>query len=134
MLRTLFGILIILHGLVHLWFVVLSQQLVDFQPEMGWTGRSWLFTGLIGDAATRWLATIIYSLATLAFLVSGIGLFTRGNGWRPVLIGAALLSAVAILLFWDGVTALLVQRGLIGFLLDLAILFVVLVLQWPAST
>jgi hypothetical protein len=133
MLKTLFGILIILHGLVHLWFVVLSQRLVEFQPDMGWTGRSWLFTGLIGDAATRWLATIVYSLAALAFLVTGIGLFTRGSWWRPLLIGASLLSAAAILLFWDGVTALPVQRGLIGFLIDLLLLFVVLVLQWPST-
>jgi hypothetical protein len=133
MLRTLFAVVVILHGLVHLWFVVLSQQLVPFQPEMGWTGRSWLFTGLIGDTATRWLATIVYSLATVAFLTGGTGLLTQGTWWRPVLTGAALSSAVAILLFWDGVPALLVQRGLIGFLLDLVILVVVLVLRWPAA-
>jgi hypothetical protein len=96
----------------------LSQRLVDFQPEMGWTGRSWLFTGLIGDAATRLLASVVYVLATLAFVVSGIGLLTQGSWWRPIAIGSAIFSAAAILLFWDGVAELLVPRGLMSRLPD----------------
>jgi hypothetical protein len=40
MLRILFGIFVVLHGLVHLWYVVLSQRLVEFQADMGWTGES----------------------------------------------------------------------------------------------
>ena len=47
------GLFIVLHGLVHLWYVVLSQKLVAFQPEMGWVGRSWLLTNVLGDSPTR---------------------------------------------------------------------------------
>jgi len=133
-LRPLFGVFVILHGLVHLWFVVLSQRLVAFQPEMGWTGRSWLLTGLIGDASTRLMASVAYTLATIAFVVGGAGLLAQGGWWRPILTGAALLSAAAILLLWDGVTQLLVPRGIIGLLIDLAILFVVLIARWPAAS
>jgi hypothetical protein len=52
MLRFLIGIFIVLHGLVHLWYVVLSQGLVEFEPEMGWTGESWLLSRLLGESAT----------------------------------------------------------------------------------
>jgi hypothetical protein len=71
--RTLFGIFVMLHGLVHLWYVTLSRGLVEFRPEMGSTGQSWLFIPLLGDAATRWLATIVYALATFSFAAGGIG-------------------------------------------------------------
>ena len=27
-------------GLLHLWYVTLSQRWTEFQPEMGWTGES----------------------------------------------------------------------------------------------
>jgi hypothetical protein len=132
MLRFLVGIFVILHGLVHLWYVVLSQRLVEFQAEMGWTGRSWLLTGLIGDSSARLLASVVYALAAVAFIGSGIGLFTEGDWWRPIMVGSAIFSAAVVLVFWDGSAGLLVQKGLIGLLIDLGIIFWVLVLKWPA--
>ncbi len=33
--QWLIGIFIILHGLVYAWYVVLSFNLVQFQPDMG---------------------------------------------------------------------------------------------------
>ena len=134
MLRSFFGLIVVLHGLVHLWFVALSQRLVAFQPEMGWTGRSWLLTDLISDASTRLLASVDYAAAMVAFVASGIGLLTPGTWWRPVLIGSALFSGAAILLLWDGVTQLLVPRGIIGLLIDLAILFLILIARWPPTS
>ena len=44
MLRLVIGLFIVLHGLVHLWYFTLSQRLVEFKPQMGWSGRSWVFT------------------------------------------------------------------------------------------
>jgi len=64
---------IILHGLVHIWLVVLAQRLIDFKPEMGWSGRSWLFTNLIGDTATRMLATILLLIVTAGLSIGGVG-------------------------------------------------------------
>ena len=133
MVRTLFAAFVILHGLVHLWFVVLSQELVPFEPEMGWTGESWLFTDLLRGISTRWLATILYTLITVAFVVSGIGVFARGEWWRPLMAGAAALSALTIFILWDGGFQHIVPKGLIGLLLDVGILLLILVLRWPAS-
>ena len=120
--RILFGLFVVLHGLVHLWYFTLSQRLVEFKPEMGWSGRSWLFTNLLGDATTRMLAGVVYLAATIAFVVSGIGLFTGSDWWRPVLVGAAVFSAAIILVLWDGGRQLIVQKGLLGLLIDLGIL------------
>jgi len=132
MLRAFLGILIVLHGLVHLWYVMLSQGWVEFQPEMGWTGESWFFALLLDETATRLLATASYGLAALGFVVGGIGFWTAQDWWRPVTVGSAALSAAAILLFWDGRGRRLVEKGLVGLLIDLALLFGLLVFGWPS--
>jgi hypothetical protein len=103
------------------------------EPEMGWTGESWLFTGLLGDPATRWLAKLLYALVTLIFVIGGIGALTRGEWWRPLMVGSAAASAVLILLFWDGGTQYIVPKGLIGFLIDVGILVLLLTVEWQAG-
>jgi hypothetical protein len=96
---------------------------------MGWTGNSWVFTNLIGSAATRSLASVLYILATLGFIAGGIGIFVQQTWWRPVLMGSAVFSAAVILLFWDGNTQMLVQKGFLGLLINLAILVILFVFQ-----
>ena len=127
MVRTFIGVFIILHGLVHLWYVTLSQRLVAFQPEMGWTGESRVLTGLLGDATARLVATVLYALATLGFVAGGVGWLAQAGWERPWLIVSAAVSALTILLFWDGKPQMLVQKGLIGLLIDAAFLLAMLV-------
>ena len=122
--RFLIGLFIVLHGLVHLWYVVLSQRLIEFRPEMGWTARSWLLSNLFGDTTTRSLASVLYVLAAIALVASGAGISLRTPWWRPVLLGSVLFSSVVILLLWDGSPQRLIQKGLIGLLIDLAIIAV----------
>jgi hypothetical protein len=68
------AILSILHGLVHLWYVTMSLQLVEVTAEMGWTGKSWLLSNFLGEGILRPLAVVLYILATLGFVVGGVGL------------------------------------------------------------
>ena len=133
MLRFVISLFIVLHGLVHLWYFTLSQRLVEFKPEMGWSGRSWIFTNFLGDSTTRSLASVLYVLATIAFVVSGIGILVRAEWWRPVLVGSAVFSAAIILLLWDGGLQLLVNKGLVGFTISVMILAALLLLKWPSA-
>ena len=75
---------------------------MEFQPEMGWSGKSWLFTNLIGDSATRVLAGILLILVTAGLSAGGIGFLAQQQWARPVLIASAAASAVVPILFWDG--------------------------------
>ena len=127
MITVLFGIFIILHGLVHLWYVVLSQGWVPYQPDMGWTGESWILSGIMGQAPLRWLATVLYSLAALGFVLAGIGILFQTGWWQPVLLAVAAFSSVIILIFWDGSRALIVQKGLLGLLINAVVILYVLV-------
>jgi hypothetical protein len=129
MLKTLAGLFITLHGLVHLWYVALAQRLVDFEPEMGWTGESWLFTGLLGDGPARAVAAALYVVATLAFVAGGAGMVFHADWAGAVTIGAAVFSTVVIILCWDGGTGMLVQKGALGLLINVGILVALLVLS-----
>lgn len=122
MARVLFGLFIILHGLVHAWYIVLSQKWVAFRPEMGFSGRSWLFTPLLGDPSARAAAAIVYALAGLGLVAGGIGWLTRASWGAPLLAAAAGLSALGIILFWDGSGQHIVEKGLLGLLISLGLL------------
>lgn len=123
-LKYLVGVFLILHGLVHLWYVVLSRGLVEFQPEMGWTGRSWLLSHALGDATVSWLASGLYVLATVGFVLGGVG-YLAGLGWWPtVVMGSVAVSTIVIALFWDGMLGMIVPKGLIGVAINVAILLV----------
>ena len=133
MVRVFVSVFLVLHGLVHVWYFSLSQGLVAFQPEMGWTGRSWLFSPLFGDTVTRWLAGVLYIVATLIFVAGGIGLFTRAS-WGPgALVSAALLSSALIVLFWEGGLGMWMQKGMLGLLINVVLLIALLVIR-PFST
>jgi hypothetical protein len=123
------GVFIVLHGLVHLWYVVLSHRLVEFQTDMGWTGESWIFSSLLGDGATRSLTSVLYAAATIGFVAGGIGMLVRQDWWRTAVVAAAVLSTTTVVLFWDGSSDLIVQKGLIGLLINVVILVALLVLR-----
>jgi hypothetical protein len=79
------------------------------------------------------LATVLYGLAALGLVAGGIGVFAHQGWWRPVVIGSAAFSAVAVPLFWDGGLQLLVQKGLIGFLINVAFLVALVAFRWPSA-
>jgi hypothetical protein len=131
LLRFIFGVFIVLHGLVHLLYFGQSRRLFELRPGMVWPDGSWAFSRLLGDEATRWLASITYVLATIGFVTGGIGILVRQDWWRPPVVGSAAFSAVIIFLFWDGDMQRLDDKGGIGLLINIAILAALLVLRWP---
>jgi hypothetical protein len=119
---TILGIFFILHGLVHMWYFVLARRIVPFKEEMGWSGKSWLFTRLAGDQAARLVESLLLGIVTLMFVVSGIA-FLAGAGWGRIgVVASAAVSFLVLGLSWDGSARLIVQKGLIGVSIDAAIL------------
>jgi hypothetical protein len=89
---VLIGLFIVLHGLVHFWFVALSQRLVPVGPEVGWSGTSWAFTGLLGDSSTRALASSLFAVAAVALAATGTGVAMRLE-WARTLLSAPRLCS-----------------------------------------
>ena len=99
---------------------------------MVWPDGSWIFSRLVGDETTRLPASVFLVVATLGFVAGGTGVLLGQAWWRLVVISAAIFSSVIYLLFWDGGWQNLHDKGAIGILINLAILGVVLIFQWPS--
>ena len=131
MLRIVFGLFIVLHGLVHLLYFGQSQRLFELQPGMEWPDGSWAFSAVLGNGTTRMLANILLLAAALGFVIGGIGIIATQAWALPVVAVTAVLSAVTYLLLWNGRFQQLDNNGGVGLLIDLAILALVLLVQWP---
>ena len=131
MVRVIFGVFIVLHGLVHLLYFGQSRRLFELQSGMVWPDGSWIFSKLLGDETTRLLASIFLVLAAIDFVAGGAGILLGQAWWRPVVVSAAAFSAIIYLLFWDGAWQNLHDKGAIGILINIAILAAVLIFQWP---
>lgn len=127
MIEKMAGLFIVAHGMVHLWFVTLSMKLVAFKPEMGWNGKSWLLTNAFGDSVTRSLASILLIVSALGLSVGGVAFTAQARWAQPVLMIFGILSALTLIIFWDGGVDMIVQKGLIGFLISVAIVAAVLI-------
>jgi hypothetical protein len=130
--RFVFGVFIMLHGLVHLLYFGQSARYFELKPGMLWPDGSWAFSRLLGNEAARNLASISLILAAMGIIVGGIGILASQAWWRPVVVGAAALSSIAYILFWNGRMQNLDAQGLVGILIDIAILLAVLILRWPS--
>ena len=131
MIRIAFSVFIVLHGLVHLLYLGQSTRMFELQPGMVWPDGSWAFSKLMGDGATRNLASIFLILGALGFLAGGAGLITKQDWGRLVVVAAAIFSTVIYLLLWNGRLANLANNGWVGVFINLLIVAVILLFKWP---
>lgn len=119
------GIFILLHGGVHLLYFGQSWRLFELQPGLLWPDGSWALSKILGEGATRRLASMACVAAAVGFLAGGIGILLGQAWWRPVAVVSAAFSAAIFLLFWDGKMQKLDRQGGVGLLIDVAIILVV---------
>lgn len=132
MLYIILGVFLILHGAVHLWYVAMARGLISADADTIWNGRSWLLTRRVGDQTTMTFATIVFSAITLVFAVAGIALVAQQEWFSTWAITGSILSIAAIVCFWDGKPDHPVEKGLLGIILDVAILVALLYFEWPS--
>lgn len=123
------GLFLALHGLVHVWYVALSKGWVEVEEAMGWNGESWLLSGALPEGLILDGASALYVIVTLGFVAGGIGYVLGSGWWASVLVGTAVLSTVVIVAMWDGRFDQLVEKGLLGVLINAFVLVWVLVLE-----
>lgn len=126
MIEKIAGLFIIAHGLVHLWYVTLSMKLVAFKPEMGWNGKSWLLTNALGDSMTRSIASVLLIISALGLSVGGVAFLAHAKWAHSVLMIFGIISALTLIIFWDGRMDMIVQKGLIGLLISIAMVVAVI--------
>ncbi len=129
----IFGIFIILHGMVHLLYFGHSMRYFELKAGMAWPNGSWAFSNTLGNETSRSLASISLIVAALGLIFGGIGLLMNQAWWQPLIVCGATISSLVYILFWNGRTQNLDGQGLVGFLIDAAVLLGVLIFRWPAS-
>ena len=129
----IFGLFLIAHGWVHLLYIALARAWIPPDENIAWTGESWLLTPRLGLDTTRQLATVAYGATILCFTVAGMGVLLRQPWFVFWTVFACGLSIATILGFWDRSLSRPLDKGLLGILIDIAILILVLGVGWPTA-
>ena len=120
--ETILSILFVAHGWAHIWYIILSQQLLEIKEKVAWTGESWILTNLVDKPALRTIAGIGYTASLIGFIAGGIALGTGHTIWKQVITASIIVSSITITLFWDGKPEMLIDKGLLGLIINLAII------------
>lgn len=128
----LFGAFLLAHGLVYAIYAAHAKRLFELKPGLTWPDGSWALSGIIGDAAVRWLVVVLFALVAVGFAVSGVALVFRQTWWEPLAAAAAIVSTLLLLLVWDGRPHELSEQGLLAILINAGIVVCARVLHWPS--
>lgn len=123
---TIIGAFLIAHGLVH---AILAAAPIpnDPAPKPGTfftaTPRSWLLSKLGSpDAAAKWTGIVLVALATIGFILAGMGaLGVTGLTaiWHIMAIISAAISLLLLIIFWHSwlIVGVLIDVGALVYLL-----------------
>jgi hypothetical protein len=137
-LRFLIAGVLSFHGIGHLMGVLPGLRLFKVDASSpswlkGWTSHSWLLSGLLGDTASRVLCIALFGAAFTCTIASALGLLgwvVPHDGWRTLALTAAVISLVAVALYWNALMLFFPHK--VGALsVDIATLVCLLVLNWP---
>ena len=126
LLRWVLTITVLAHGIGHVLFMPLLAPAMRLDAN----GHSWLLTGLLGDTATRWLASALGAVVLAAFAAAAAGIFTETAWWRTIAIVGAVLSAALVVAMWDGLPT---SSAFFALAFDAVVLVALLVVRWPST-
>jgi len=81
----------------------------------------------LNPAAVQWIGIILVALATLGFVLAGLGVFGVSGlttVWRTVAVISSCVSLLLLILFWH-------KWLVVGVLIDIGILIALLWAKWP---
>lgn len=131
-LRFIIAIVLFIHGIGH---VMVFLPAFGISSTETWHARSWLLTSFIGDSASRVILVILFGAALVGFVGAALALMgwlVPHDIWRTLSIVSAVISLVAVLLYWNAFVSLFPNK--IGALaVDIAVLVCLLFLNWPSE-
>ncbi len=93
MYRIIFSIPIIVHGLAHISGFLAAWTAID----VGYNERPWLFSSSVNlDSPIGKLFGVLWLVAAVGLVSSGLGLLLRQDWWPTVAVLAAAISLVVI--------------------------------------
>lgn len=131
-LRTIFAIILFVHGIGHIQGVLSSLGL--FNNDF-WHPRSWLFDDLLGEKNSRTLALIFWGLSTIGFLAvafSFLGIGIPHEYWRTLAIISSVPSILGLIFYWNSMAMIFNKLGAIA--VNGWILIGLILLNWPTES
>lgn len=115
MIRMILTIVLIVHGLVHLIGFVVPWRLVTL-ADFEYTTTVLAGRVDIGAAGIR-VFGLLWLLATVGYVVAGMGVFTVQPWWQTLTLGVTLLSLVICILgLPETVFGVLINLAILGYL------------------
>ena len=139
-LRAIIAFVFAFHGIGHAMGIIPALGVVDVEGSSqgwmkNWSSDSWLLTNLLGETVSRILCALLYGAAFLGFLGAALALLGWGvphDWWRTLAVISAVVSLLALLLFWNALILLFPHKA--GALaINVATLLCLLVLNWPTE-
>jgi len=125
------SVFLALHGLIHLLYFAQSARIFELKPGMTWPAGSWALSRVLGDNATRTLASTFCVLVAAGFLMGAVGLLSSQSWWQRPVVASSGVSAVLFILCWNGQLQNIDGQGAVGLFLDALLLISILIFRWP---
>jgi len=94
MLKVLFAILLIMHGLAHMT----GPRGFWSSGSQAFAEKAWLFSkGVTPHSAVGWAFGLVWLVAVAGFVGAGLGLLFGQDWWPTLAVAAAVVSLVAII-------------------------------------
>lgn len=81
-----------------------------------------MLSPIIKSEVLRPISGILFIFAAVGFVVGGIGFLGRASWYPQVLLISAIFSSAILILFWDSSLDKIIQKGLIGLLINFGII------------
>ena len=131
-LRVIIGLVFLVHGIGH---VMAFFPVLNISSTEKWHHRSWLLTPIFGDSVSRVINILLFGAAFIGFVGAALGLFgwlVPHELWRTLAVVSAVVSLVALALFWNAFVSLFPNKiGAIA--VNIAVLVCLLWLEWPTE-
>lgn len=131
MLHTLFGILLIIHGLIFIMFLV-YVKLPEEEGYFGWSRKSWLLDRFLGEKIIKVIGIVLWVLVMVGFVVSGIVILAKNESWRIIDIIASFISLFAFILFWKNLEPKKTYF-ILGPIIAIVNIITLLIYMWPTG-
>ena len=119
-LRYLIAFVIGSHGVAYLMYALQSGKVLE-----GWAGQALLLGSIFSGRRLEALAVTLWAVAGIGLLCTAVafGLWSSGSDyWRPIAIGASLVSIASFAVVWDGRAMGFAPEGGIGMIISAIIL------------
>ena len=131
-LRTVISIVFFFNGIGHVLGILPA---LGVSKMKNWSSHSWLLSERLGESTARIISLVLFASVVVCSIAAGLAInawLVPHTAWRTLAIISAVVSLVALALFWNAFPALIPTKvGAIG--QDILVIICLIVTNWPTE-